>query len=86
MAAEFCPQDVDFSTLRDRIREGAEKMAENGELTVDLRALAKCNTTAICLLLALRRAAAEKNCHMEAVNISDSLRKLLNLYQISKWW
>lgn len=85
-AVEFCPQGVDFSTLNERIREGSEKMPDNGVLTVNLGKLQKSDTVAICLLLALMRRARHCRCRVETVNISPGMRKLLNLYQIGKWW
>ena len=85
-ATELSPSAIDFTTLKDAIASGREKVSSSSVCSVDLSQLQNCNTAAVCFLLALRRQSLKSSCQLNFVNINQQLRNLLNLYQLSPWF
>lgn len=82
MNASFAPKSITFDNLAAVAAAAKNKLVADGNLTVDMGELSDCNSSAICFLLDLMRAAQTENCNVDVLNVNLRLKKLIRLYQL----
>lgn len=74
---------VVIQTLKSLQTEGLAKIAA-GDLVVDMRDVTEVDSTAVSLLMELRRAAATHSRKLSVVNMPDNVRSLARLYGVTE--
>ncbi|MGB8857079.1 MAG: STAS domain-containing protein [Burkholderiales bacterium] len=74
---------VVIQTLKSLQTEGLARIAA-GDLVVDMKDVTEADSTAVSLLMELRRAAATHSRKLSVVNMPDNVRSLARLYGVTE--
>ncbi len=80
--------DIDFKNFTTYLDFTRNLIAKDGSIIIDLSEIKRCNSAAICILLAAQRECNSKNCKIRFIypKETNQLSKLLTLYNLDQFF